>query len=145
MAGKGRIQNLRPPWKPGESGNPSGRPKNRPISDLYAEFAQRPVPEKLRRTLGLAKGATFAEAQTVSLFIAASNGNVRAAREIREGIEGKANERPKTVDGGEFEVHVTYEDPLPARQDTTPKASQDSTPKASQDSTSEVSSDTTEK
>jgi hypothetical protein len=126
MAGKGRLQNLRPPWKPGESGNPSGRPKNRPISDLYAEFAQRPVPEKLRRRLGLAKGATFAEAQTVILFIAAGNGDVRAAREIREGIEGKANERSEIVDR-RFDVEVGYETPPKAIQDTTPEASPDTT------------------
>ena len=37
MAGKGRLENLKPAWKPGESGNPSGRPKNRSISDAYAE------------------------------------------------------------------------------------------------------------
>ncbi|MGB9242890.1 MAG: DUF5681 domain-containing protein [Candidatus Acidiferrales bacterium] len=144
MAGKGRIQNLRPPWKPGESGNPSGRPKNRPISDFYAEVAQRPVPEKLRRTLGLARGATFAEAQTVSLFIAASNGDVRAAREIREGIEGKANERSKIEHRG-FDINISYEDPPKAIQNTTPEASQDTTPKASQDTTPGTSPDTTEK
>lgn len=26
MPGKGNVANLRPPWKPGESGNPGGRP-----------------------------------------------------------------------------------------------------------------------
>jgi hypothetical protein len=114
----------------GESGNPSGRPKNRPISDLYAEFAQRPVPEKLRRALGLAKGATFAEAQTVSLFIAASNGNVQAAREIREGIEGKANERSKLGGIEEVVLHVVEE-----RRGKKPEDSQDTTQEASPDTT----------
>jgi hypothetical protein len=128
MAGRGRIQNLRPPWKPGESGNPSGRPKKRPISDLYAEFAERPVPEKLRRALGLAKGATFAEAQTVSIFIAACNGNVQAAREIREGIEGKTNERPKLGDIDDVVIHIVEE-----RRGKKPEASQDTTPEASPD------------
>ena len=130
MAGRGRIQNLRPPWKPGESGNPSGRPKKRPISDLYAEFAERPVPEKLRRALGLAKGATFAEAQTVSLFTAASNGNVQAAREIREGIEGKASERPRLGEIDEVVFRIVEE-----RRGKKPEASQDTTPEASPDTT----------
>jgi hypothetical protein len=128
MAGKGRIQNLRPPWKPGESGNPSGRPKKRPISNLYAEFAERPVPEKLRRKLGLGVGATFAEAQTVSLFTAASNGNVQAAREIREGIEGKASERPTLGDVNDVVIRIVEE-----RRGKKPEASQDITPEASPD------------
>jgi hypothetical protein len=140
MAGKGRIQNLRPPWKPGESGNPDGRPKNRPISNLYAEFAERPVPEKLRRALGLAKGATFAEAQTVSLFTAASNGNVQAAREIREGIEGKANERSKL--GGKEEIVVRI---VEERRGKKPEASQDTRAEADPETTPEAGPDTTEK
>jgi len=128
MAGKGRVENLRPPWKPGESGNPSGRPKNRPISDLYAEFAERPVPEKLRRALGLAKGATFAEAQTMSLFIAACNGDVRAAHEIREGIEGKANVR-SNIEDRTIKVDVEWETLPTAIEDTIPKSSPDTTEK----------------
>jgi hypothetical protein len=124
MPGKGKIENLRPPWKPGESGNPSGRPKKRPLSDLYAEFAERPVPEKLRRALGLAEGATFAEAQTLSLFLAASNGNIQAAREIREAIEGKAGPRPNPEHREVFELRMVYDPPL----ENEPEASPDTTP-----------------
>ena len=143
MAGKGRTENLRPPWKPGESGNPSGRPKKRPLSDLYAEFAQRPVPEKLRRALGLAEGVTFAEAQTHSLFVAASSGNVRAAREIREAIEGRAGERSSDPERPQpVELRVVYDDPLPGKK---PEASSGSTLEASPGTTPENSTDTTEK
>ena len=28
------------PWKPGQSGNPSGRPRVKPISDRYAYIAE---------------------------------------------------------------------------------------------------------
>ena len=32
---------LMPAWKPGQSGNPSGRPRTKPISDRYAYIAER--------------------------------------------------------------------------------------------------------
>ena len=119
------MQNLRPPWKPGESGNPSGRPKRRPISDSYAEFARRPLPEKLRRELGLEKGVTFAEAQTMSLFTAAAKGSVTAAREIREAIEGKANERwdPKVPENAI--IKVVYETRKP-KPESSPETTEES-------------------
>lgn len=33
----GRVENLRP-WKPGQSGNPGGRPKKKPITELYEQL-----------------------------------------------------------------------------------------------------------
>lgn len=33
----GKRENLRPPWKKGESGNPKGRPKNRVVSEWLPE------------------------------------------------------------------------------------------------------------
>lgn len=41
-----RLANLRPPFKPGESGNPNGRPKNR-------------VPEQLVKIMGKAQAKKF--------------------------------------------------------------------------------------
>jgi uncharacterized protein DUF5681 len=110
MPGRGRIENLRPPWKPGESGNPSGRPKKRPLSSTYVEFAERRVPDKFRRSLGLPENATFADAITQALFLSAINGNVPAARELREATEGKADVRPKDPAGDtEIRFKVIYE------------------------------------
>jgi hypothetical protein len=37
---------LVPAWKPGQSGNPSGRPRTQPISDRYAHIAEEKLPEK---------------------------------------------------------------------------------------------------
>ena len=48
--------NLRPPWKPGESGNPSGRPKRRPITDGYIAMARQKMPPEMCRQLGLNGG-----------------------------------------------------------------------------------------
>ncbi len=113
MAGHGRIENLRP-WKPGQSGNLSGRPKKRPISDRYAERAEAALPEEERLKRGLPRGATYGDALAFDQFNAALNGRTEAAREIREAIEGKAAQREISEPGKkDIEVHVRYEDPKP--------------------------------
>jgi hypothetical protein len=33
----GKIENLKP-WQPGQSGNPGGRPKKKPITELYEQL-----------------------------------------------------------------------------------------------------------
>jgi hypothetical protein len=109
MAGKGRIENLRPPWKPGQSGNPRGRPKGRPISDCYSEFADMPLPAELCRELGLPLGATYRHGLASCLFKTAMKGNVSAVREIREGIEGKAGERSEFAGSRDVTFRVVYE------------------------------------
>jgi|SRR5580698_8973241 hypothetical protein len=111
MAGRrGKIENLRPPWKPGESGNPSGRPKKRLLSEVYGEHAELPLPEKLRLKLGLWEGATFADALTRGLFLSALDGNPSAARELREATEGRADIRPKEPAGDvQIQYTVIYE------------------------------------
>ena len=100
---RGRIENLKP-FKPGQSGNPGGRPKKRPITDRYYEMAEEQIPETLRskmqKSLGikLPEGSTWGRIVTLRQFLQASglridSGSTRAAREIREAIEGKAPQR----------------------------------------------------
>ena len=113
MAGRGRFENLKP-WKPGESGNLSGRPKKRPISDRYAERAETVLPEEERVKRGLPRGATYGDALAFDQFKAALNGRTEAAREIREAIEGKAAQREiSEPEKKEVRVHVSYEDRKP--------------------------------
>lgn len=81
------------PWPKGVSGNPSGKPRRRPISDWYAAVADRPLPDDLRKKLKLKKGTTFAQAVAVAQFVKAIEGEARNASEIREAIEGKATQR----------------------------------------------------
>lgn len=99
MAGKGRIENLRPPWKPGESGNPSGRPKRVYISEIYADLLVTPLPEEIRRKLKRSEGITFAEALALSVLENAVSGSLAAVREVREATEGKTSERSKEISG----------------------------------------------
>jgi hypothetical protein len=80
-------------FQPGQSGNLSGRPKKRAISDRYEIMAEQPLPKKERSDLGLRKGATYGDAIAHAQFHSAIEGKTEAAREIREAIEGKATQR----------------------------------------------------
>jgi hypothetical protein len=62
-------------FKPGQSGNPGGRPKKKPVTDAYARLMSNPA---------------HADEMAKALYSQALAGNVQAARELREGIEGKA-------------------------------------------------------
>ena len=82
-----------PAWKPGQSGNPSGRPRMQPISDRYAHLAEEKLPENIRKKLKLGPGATYGDAIALRTFQAAFEGDIAATREVREAIEGKATIR----------------------------------------------------
>lgn len=62
------------PAKPGECRNPGGRPKSKPVSDMYREIMSDPANLK-----------KFCEAQ----FAAACNGDTSAAKDIIDRLEGK--------------------------------------------------------
>ena len=76
------------PWKPGQSGNPSGRPRTQPISDRYAHIAEEKLPENIRKKLKLGPGATYGDAIALRTFQVALEGDIAATREVREAIEG---------------------------------------------------------
>ncbi len=63
-------------WKPGQSGNPSGRPKRKPVSEglirLFAKLDDMELEEYNRE-----------------IVKKAASGDVAAYREVRETIEGK--------------------------------------------------------
>lgn len=88
------------PFKPGQSGNPGGRPKKRPITDEYFALTNKAIPEKLRKKLQkkwgieLEKGITFAQMNALRRSLdALEQGGHTSSKEIREAIEGKAPER----------------------------------------------------
>lgn len=97
--------------------NPSGRPRRLPISDTYALFASEPIPESIRKAMrkrgvNLEPGATFAEAVCLQMLMKAMTGDPKAAKEIRESIEGKAAQRPADPGDKEpvtFLVEYTHE------------------------------------
>lgn len=72
-------------WKKGKSGNPSGRPKSKTLSDAYKYKLEEPVPND-------PEGRTWAELIAEAQVRDAVRGNVQAAREIADRTEGRARQ-----------------------------------------------------
>jgi Family of unknown function (DUF5681) len=91
-------------FKTGQSGNPGGRPRKRPISDRLREMAEVLLPEEKRIKFGLPEGATYGDGLAEKLYDSALAGKTDAIREIRDAIEGKAGPR---VEGPDFRDQPT--------------------------------------
>jgi hypothetical protein len=72
-------------WKKGQSGNPSGRPKSKTLSDAYKNKLEELVPND-------PEGRTWAEIIAEAQIRDAVRGNVQAAREIADRTEGRARQ-----------------------------------------------------
>lgn len=72
-------------WKKGQSGNPSGRPKSKTLSNAYRNKLEEEVPNDPERR-------TWAELIAEAQVRDAVRGNVQAAREIADRTEGKARQ-----------------------------------------------------
>jgi hypothetical protein len=75
-----------------------------------------PLEEKRCSELGFAPGATYGDAVTKTLYDSAINGRSAAAREIREGIEGRASERREVTTPGIVILRVIYDKAPKKRQ-----------------------------
>jgi hypothetical protein len=86
-------------FKPGKSGNPSGRPKSKTITAAYRKLLEGLVPKDRR-------GRTWAELIAAAQVRIAALGNVRAAREIADRTEGRPSQRLELTGdaGGPIEV-----------------------------------------
>jgi hypothetical protein len=75
-------------WKPGQSGNPGGRPKKKPVTDALRVALDTIVP-------GDKEGRTYAEVIAFALVHEALAGKnkVSAASEIADRVEGKPGSR----------------------------------------------------
>lgn len=111
-----RIFKVTPAWIKGRpSPNPSGRPRRLPISDSYTLLADEPIPESDREVLkrkgiSLEPEATYASALARQNWIKAIAGDSKAAREVREAIEGKVGQRSADPeDKGEVKIRVVYD------------------------------------
>jgi hypothetical protein len=77
----GRTENLKP-WKPGESGNPGGRPKRTPLTDACREVLAQTIPSD-------SQARTYAQAIAEMLAAKALEGDIRAAQELADRAEGR--------------------------------------------------------
>ena len=80
-------------WKPGESGNPNGRPKN-----------VKYISEALRELLG--GDPALLKELVLAIASKAGKGDVQAFKEITDRIEGKVVETHKF--GGDIPVSIVY-------------------------------------
>jgi len=64
------------------------------ISEASRQHLVRKVPKHIAKALGCAEGITFAEALAISASLHGINGNIAAAKELREITEGKT---PETI------------------------------------------------
>jgi len=97
-----RIDNLKGKgWKPGESGNPNGRPKkgeawadvaNELLNSKEIDITMKMADGKVKR-LSLESDKSFRHAVIVGMIKEAMNGNVQAAKELADRTEGKSKER----------------------------------------------------
>jgi hypothetical protein len=88
-------------WEPGQSGNPSGRPKKKPITDRY------------ERIVG--------DAIALAPARQAIKGETGAAREIREVLEGRAT--TQDLGGrGNSPVTIIFDMPMPPATPIVPDA-----------------------
>ncbi len=78
----GRIENLKP-WQPGQSGNPGGRAKSKPITDAIKERLARIQPDDPR---------TDAQRLADVLVDGALDGDIQFIKELLNRVEGKVAE-----------------------------------------------------
>lgn len=75
-----------PLWQPGQSGNPGGRPKRKPISDAMRAHLDKTYSGSRKEY----KGMTNAEVLAIAQFeLAVEKGDMRAAVEIADRVEGR--------------------------------------------------------
>lgn len=83
----GKVGRGRPPahtrWKPGQSGNPGGRPKTAHLAQAYREALESLDPKTQR---------SVAEVIAMAIIRRALKGDVKAAQEIADRTEGKARQ-----------------------------------------------------
>jgi hypothetical protein len=69
-------------WKPGQSGNPTGRPKSVTLSEACRKSLASPVPRD-------PQGRTYAEVIADKMVAAAARGSINAAKELADRTEGR--------------------------------------------------------
>lgn len=85
MNPRGTPANLKP-WPPGVSGNPSGRPKKKPLTEQLERLGPLPIP-------GDERGRTYAQAAAEGLLLGALAGDASNFREAADRLEGKVTDK----------------------------------------------------
>jgi hypothetical protein len=113
MANPHPIINVKDQFKKGNPGGP-GAPRKRPQSEANEERLRLELPEDVRCMLKLWKHATYADAIALQLSRKAIKGDVLAAKELRESVEGRSVQRVEvgTAGSSDCELRVIWEPAL---------------------------------
>ena len=111
---RGNTKNLMPPWKPGESGNPKGRPANIfYLSEVLRNEINKPCPPLLRKKLSVimpeGEVLTIGQAVVASTLMNMMKGNPTAITTIWDRLEGKVPQPITGSEGGAIPVKFTLE------------------------------------
>jgi hypothetical protein len=107
-------------FKPGQSGNPGGRPKgagSKKISEAYSAALMSPVPAEVREKLGIDTEADCSWADLIaiqmvrkSVEVDGAKVNFSAVTELRETTEGKTADKQEVSGAGGVPLNVpTYQ------------------------------------
>jgi len=88
------------PFKPGQSGNPGGRPKKLPITDALRDLLEKPVPAKID-----ARKLTANHVLALQLIAQGAKGDLKAIAEIADRCEGKPMQRHEISGPHEGPIH----------------------------------------
>ena len=103
-------------FKPGQSGNPGGRPKKLPITDYLKEQLAAPIPESMRAKLPpvfvevYGPDASFGQMLAFKLIQQAARGDMQAASMILERTEGRVTQKIAGEGNGPIEFILTRVD-----------------------------------
>ena len=94
-----KVENLIPhQFKPGESGNPAGRPKRLPVTDFITEQLEKPIPATMRAQLPAlftevyGENATFGQMLAYKVIAQAAKGDIQAMNTVLDRVEGKVRQ-----------------------------------------------------
>ncbi len=95
-------------WRKGQaSPNPKGRPKaNRPMTQAYLQALDCILPPDVCAKLGLKVGSDIRAGIARALCIQAVNGNVKAAQEVTDRVQGRATEEVKLIGDPRQQVNI---------------------------------------
>jgi hypothetical protein len=96
---RGNVNSLAPhQFKPGQSGNPGGRPKKLPITDYVIWQLEKPIPAAMKEKLPplftevCGEDATFGQMLAFKLVAEAAKGDMKAMNAILDRAEGKVRQ-----------------------------------------------------
>lgn len=112
---RGNVDLIAPyQFKPGQSGNPGGRPKKLAITDLLKEQLDKPIPEAMKAKLPpifsevYGDSPTFADMIAFKLVAMSAKGDMFAMKELLDRVEGKVAQTQKLEgpDGGPVQFMI---------------------------------------